>query len=115
MISPHALRQLEIDLGAEVLAEALIAYVRDTPRRLDGIVSAVQAGDAAACDRVAHALAGSAGAVGDADLDAACRALMAAAAANDHLAMHRRLDEVRTAAAASLAGAAAWLGPRRLP
>lgn len=68
--------QLADDLPPEDLRIVLSVFVADVKRLTGNLASAASAGDAAGFRRVAHGLAGAAGAVGAKALEQACRAAM---------------------------------------
>ncbi len=68
--------QLMADLTVEDVRHVLAVFQSDLQRLADLLAVNVQAGDAAGFRKAAHALAGAAGAMGAAELDAACRTAM---------------------------------------
>jgi len=81
------LRELQ-DPDEPDLVQSLIAlFFTEGQERIDRILAAARAGDAATIERAAHSLKGSAGTIGARRLSAACAALEAAAPgdAADHV------------------------------
>ncbi|RMH20474.1 MAG: Hpt domain-containing protein, partial [Acidobacteria bacterium] len=65
VIDPNALSRLrQLDGDGTFLAQVIELYRRDAPRQLAAIDDALAAGDAAALERAAHTLKGSAGELG---------------------------------------------------
>lgn len=75
--TPGFAAQLSADLAPEDVRRVLGVFGTDVARLNLALTQAAAAGDAAACQRVAHSLAGAAGAVGADKLDQACQVLMA--------------------------------------
>ena len=71
----ESLRQLTPPGEPDVLKEVLQLFLEDVPGRIDRLRSAWRSGDAAAVQRAAHSLKGSAGNIGADDLLAVCRQL----------------------------------------
>jgi len=97
-----SLRQLNQEGEPDVLADVLGLFLADAPGRIEAIVVAASAGDAAALQRSAHALKGAAGAIGAKALQAACRELEAlskrpglAPGDADLAELHREYDRVK--------------------
>jgi signal transduction histidine kinase/DNA-binding response OmpR family regulator len=65
------LRELEADVPG-IVAEVLTTFVRDTPDRMERLITAINSADASAADAAAHSLKGSAGAVGAVRLAELC-------------------------------------------
>jgi PAS domain S-box-containing protein len=74
LLDLRVLDQLREVLGP-AYGEFTAAFLRDTPRRLDALRTAYQAGDHGALKRAAHALKGSCANLGSARVVALCRAL----------------------------------------
>ena len=68
--------QLAEDLSPEDVRRVLDVFATDVRRLVGDLDSAAVSGDVAAFKRVAHGLAGAAGAVGAKALEQACRAVM---------------------------------------
>ncbi len=64
LLSRRIIRQLEEDVGAELLPEILRTFLIETDRRMKRLVGRVDAGDARAVGDEAHTLKGSAGTFG---------------------------------------------------
>ena len=69
------LRQLNEPGEPDVVKEVLALFVADAPRRMEAIVAAVVAHDAAALQRAAHTMKGASGTIGATALQGECRAL----------------------------------------
>lgn len=93
--------QLAEDLSEEDLRLVLSVFRTDVQRLTDAMAGAATAEDGVAFRRAAHGLAGAAGAVGAAPLEAACRHAMAGSDAPDG-PLGGLLAEIRTLAAAAL-------------
>jgi HPt (histidine-containing phosphotransfer) domain-containing protein len=68
--------QLAEDLSPEDMRSVLTVFASDVKRLTGNLADAAAAGDVSGFKRVAHGLAGAAGAVGARALEQACRALM---------------------------------------
>ena len=71
----ETLRLLNEPGQPDVLQEVFGLFLSDAPTRVDAIVAAVDARDAAALQRAAHTLKGASGSIGALALQRACRAL----------------------------------------
>jgi HPt (histidine-containing phosphotransfer) domain-containing protein len=102
--------QLAEDLEPEDLRRVLGVFEADVRRLVAGLVAAGDDGDVARFRRVAHGLAGAAGAVGARSLEAACRAQMtrndleAAALPGIAATIQHLADAARVELAAFMAG-----------
>ncbi len=76
MAAANDFAQLAEDLSPEDLRNVLAVFATDVRRLVGNLTAAAAAADPDAFKRVAHGLAGAAGAVGAAALDQACRRAM---------------------------------------
>ncbi len=103
--------QLAEDLSPEDLRHVLGVFEADVRRLVNNLDAAAVAGDLTAFRRVAHGLAGAAGAVGAKALDQACRAVMGREdlASATLPAIAGRIDRLAEAALADIAAFIAGL------
>ena len=112
-MSGHAdFAQLAEDLSPEDVRRVLDVFAADVRRLVGELNVAAGAGDVSALKRVAHGLAGAAGAVGSKALEQTCRAVMGRTDLNPGLLapLARRIDALAEMALADLAAFVAGLG-----
>ena len=112
-MSGHAdFAQLAEDLSPEDVRHVLDVFAADVRRLVGDLNAAAVAGDVAGFKRVAHGLAGAAGAVGSKALEQTCRAVMGRADLNSGLLppLVGRIDALAELALADLAAFVAGLG-----
>jgi HPt (histidine-containing phosphotransfer) domain-containing protein len=104
--------QLADDLAPEDLLAVLSVFIADVKRLTGNLAFAAATGDAGAFRRVAHGLAGAAGAVGAKALEQACRGAMGRAdlAAGDLDGLSTSINARATVSLAQLDGYMARLG-----
>lgn len=105
---------LQEDLSPEDMRVVLGVFDADAKRLLVALEAAVTAGDPVTFKRVAHGLAGAAGAVGARTLEQTCRTAMARADL-DALSMRGLADDIAARAHAAMALLAAFIARLDVP
>jgi HPt (histidine-containing phosphotransfer) domain-containing protein len=101
-LDPDAIAQLLEDLPPAAFGAVVVTFERDVARLLDALESAAASGEALAFRRLAHTLAGAAGAVAARPLEATARQGMQAADAAACMALLPSLRSEAQAATAAL-------------
>lgn len=107
LLDAAMLAELAATLGPDATTQAIGLFVRDARARILALRAAAAAGDHAGAGMLAHALAGSAGAVGATAVAAAARRVLASPACPDAVAA---LERALAASAHALHGIVAGQG-----